>query len=74
MVTKEQRNKRPGDPSESLLLTSEKAAFCKNYSNNLDGVIISLTFSVRCASDARCLDPSAIISPPGASDLPVSTL
>ena len=30
MVTKEQRNKRPGDPSESLLLTSEKAVFCKN--------------------------------------------
>ena len=28
MVTKEQRNKRPGDPSESLLLTSEKAVVC----------------------------------------------
>ena len=47
----------------------------KSYSNNLDGVIISLTFSVRCASDARCLGPNATISPPGTtSDLPVLTL
>ena len=30
MVTTERTNEQPGDPSASLLLTSEKAVFCKN--------------------------------------------
>ena len=43
----------------------------KSYSNNFDVVIISLTFSVRCASDARCFGFKTTISPPGTtSDLP----
>ena len=45
--------------------------FKKSYSNNLDVVIISLTFSGRCASDARCFGFKTTISPPGTtSDLP----
>ena len=34
MVTNNRRNEQPGDPSASLLLTSEKAVFC-NFINDI---------------------------------------